>query len=452
MDKVTVIFSEICGKIKPMNAVNNGPKIPLLNGDQTVENHLDYKAARIPYARTHDSALCGNYGGEHVVDIHCVFPDFDADADLPESYDFTLTDRYLKSIEEAGTKVFYRLGESIEYRKKKYAILVPRDFSKWARICEHIIRHYTEGWADGFFMDIEYWEIWNEADGDAKDPIEAKRTWMGTPEEYYELYCVAAAHLKKCFPKLKIGGPAVSTLFNSDWVENFFKYITAKPERVPLDFFSWHLYTYDPKLFAEHSQLVRGLLEKYGYGDAESILNEWNYNIDWQERFIESVETINSMKGAAFTAASILVAQDSPVDMLMYYDARPNTTFNGMFDYISLEKQKTYYVISGFSDLAECENQVKAEISGDDLYCVAAANGEGYEIMLCYYSNELGMPKKTIELDLQDVLPGDAEFYLLDERSDNRLVKRESIQKDHALLHIEIEPQSVLFIKGGALK
>ena len=57
-----------------------------------------------------------------------------------------------------------------------------------------------------------------------------------------------------------------------------------------------------------------------------------------------------------------------------------------MFDYISLEKQKTYYVISGFSDLAECENQVKAEISGDDLYCVAAANGEGYEIMLGYYS------------------------------------------------------------------
>ena len=45
-------------------------------------------------------------------------------------------------IEAAGTKVFYRLGHRIEHEVKKYGTLPPKDFKKWAVICEHIIRHY----------------------------------------------------------------------------------------------------------------------------------------------------------------------------------------------------------------------------------------------------------------------------------------------------------------------
>ena len=53
-------------------------------------------------------------------------------------------------------------------------LLPPKDFRKWAQICEHIIRHYNEGWADGHKWDIRYWEIWNEADLDSK-------TWNTSP-------------------------------------------------------------------------------------------------------------------------------------------------------------------------------------------------------------------------------------------------------------------------------
>ena len=49
----------------------------------------------------------------------------------------------------------------------------PKDYAKWARICEHIITHYTEGWADGFNYKITYWEIWNEP--------ENIQMWQGTP-------------------------------------------------------------------------------------------------------------------------------------------------------------------------------------------------------------------------------------------------------------------------------
>ena len=28
-------------------------------------------------------------------------------------------------------------------------MLPPKDYAKWARICEHVVRHYNEGWGWG---------------------------------------------------------------------------------------------------------------------------------------------------------------------------------------------------------------------------------------------------------------------------------------------------------------
>ncbi len=46
--------------------------------------------------------------------------DFSSDVDDPASYDFVCTGEYLKSIDKAGTKIFYRLGVSIEHHAKKH--------------------------------------------------------------------------------------------------------------------------------------------------------------------------------------------------------------------------------------------------------------------------------------------------------------------------------------------
>ena len=129
--------------IKPMNGVNNGP----IGGGvrKTYGNFETYKDACIPFARNHDASFFTGYGGEHTVDVHRIFKNFDADETNPENYIFEPTDRYLQTITDAGTKVFYRLGASIEHGYK-YGTRVPKDFAKWARICENIIRHYNEGW------------------------------------------------------------------------------------------------------------------------------------------------------------------------------------------------------------------------------------------------------------------------------------------------------------------
>ena len=349
---VAIHFEKKVKQIKPMHAVNNGP---IRNRDvqQTRDNWKSYKEAGIPYARNHDASFISAYGGEHIVDVHAIFPDFCADPYDPDSYDFTLTDDYLQDTIDAGTGVFYRLGTKIEHTRKKYGSIVPADFGKWAVICEHIIRHYNEGWASGFHHNIVYWEIWNEPDG--KKINGDQPNWSGTPEEYYDLYITAATHLKKCFPELKIGGPAFSWVKGEEdpWIDGFFRAITRGNQRVPLDFFSWHQYDTGTRGILQSAEIVDNWLKKYGYPDAENILNEWNYIEGWTDKFVSSLRAIAGMRGAAFSAAVMIACQnDSPVDMAMYYDASVGTVFNGMFDYLSYEPRKGYYPFLIFSRAA----------------------------------------------------------------------------------------------------
>ena len=388
MEQIKVDFSKWVGAIKPLNAVNNGPKPD--EKEQTSGNFADFKRARIPYARTHDSAFCPDYGGPHIVDISSIFPDFDADPTLPESYDFDLTDDFLQAIIDAGTQVFFRLGESIEHARKKYHIYPPKEFKKWAVICEHIIRHYNEGWADGFHHNIVYWEIWNEPNLHIENN---SPTWGGTTAQFFDFYETAAKHLKACFPHLKIGGPALAR--GREWGEEFLA--EMKKRDVPLDFFSWHRYTSSTEVFMERVEYTRRVLDEAGYTEAESILNEWAYIKGWTDDFVYSLKAINGIKGASYVTAIMAACQYAPLDMLMYYDARPRTAFNGLFDQITQKPQKTYYALYAFSDLAELGESVAVE-NCKDVYCVAATNGSRHGMLLTYYNDDDRAPRKTLHL------------------------------------------------------
>lgn len=391
---VNIDFSKITGKIKIMHAVNNGPILANPLG-QSKGNSVFYKAAKIPYARNHDASFYSTYGGEHTVDVNFIFPDFDADPDDPASYDFIMTDKYIADTLSVGTRIFYRLGSKIEHGIKKYNTVMPKDFDKWAVICEHIIRHYNEGWANGFEYNIEYWEIWNEAD--LSDDGVTNSTWSGTPEDYYRLYKTAATHLKKCFPNLKIGGPALAYR-HDDWVEGFFNSITAG-ERVPMDFFSWHRYGNQPEQLTDDAEYYRTMLDKYGYTETESILNEWNYINSWTVGFVDSIEVIVGIKGAAFTAASMSALQKSPTDMLMYYDARP-CAFNGMFDFFSMMPLKGYYPFLMFSKLYDLKNEAESSTDDEKLYVTAATDKNGKcAAMITYYTDDDGELPKLVKIN-----------------------------------------------------
>ena len=379
---VLVDFAAEVGKVKPMNAVNNGPTGR--PGPRYHDNFDSFKAARIPYGRTHDASEYIVYGGDHCVDISAVFPNFDADEDDPASYDFPVTDKYLDDMAAAGVEPFFRLGQRIEHAVRKYNIFAPRDFAKWARIAEHVILHCNEGWANGHKRGIKYWEIWNEADGDAGRE-DNPHTWGGTPQQFYAFYETVAKHLKPRFPHLKIGGPA-ATGSRPKWCDEFLKY---QHERgTPIDFFSWHCYAVDPAMFVKRARDYRAMMEKYGYGNAESILNEWNYAHG--QAYHYSIMSLASQKGAAFLAAVMIACQAEPVDMLMYYDAKPDAHFNGVFDKVSLMPAKPYYALYAWGKLASaCDIVVKASADIPDLYVTAAkGKADRHAIFVARYSND----------------------------------------------------------------
>ena len=413
MNNVKIDFSKGLGKIKPMHAVNNGPQIA--RGDQTRGNSVLYAKAKIPYARTHDAAFYAPYGGEHTVDIGAVFPNFDADVNDEASYDFACTDNYMKQIYSVGTRPFYRLGSKIEHEVKKYGTLPPKDFLKWAQICEHIIMHYTEGWANGFFYDMEYWEIWNEPDLDPDDSTN-KRCWGGTEAEFTEFFITASTYLKARFPNLKIGGPALA--WNEDWLERFFERIErVNGKRVPLDFLSWHWYGTEPREMSEKGTRICEIARRFGYEGFESILNEWNYVRGWSDEWIYSIEQMIGIKGASFIAACMCEGQKNPaIDMLMYYDARP-CAMNGMFDFYTMRALKGYYPFLMWSKLYELQNQTSASSDDENIYVVSAENDGKIGAMVTYYAeNDNELPKR-VTIDIEGASLDGIKVYILDENN-----------------------------------
>lgn len=402
--QVTVDFDRIVGKMKPMHGVGQPPQ-PAYN---TYYHYLT--EAGIPFSRLHD--VGGWLGGGLYVDIPNIFRDFDADVEDPASYDFTFTDQLIGFLVEAKCEPYFRLGVTIEnlHMLKYYRLDPPKDNLKWARICEHIIAHYVEGWANGFHHKITYWEIWNEPDDCFSE--ERAAMWKGTPKQYFELYTVAAKHLKNRFgDKIKIGAygscgvyeyqkdkdfngifgePTNIFDFTIQFMHDFMRHIAA--ENAPLDFFSWHVYENchqsvrkDFKEIKHHADYVRAVLDRYGYVNAEHHVNEWNL---WPK-----VERRDDPIAAARSLAFMLMMQNTSTNVMCYYDAQMGgaigATYAGMFNPDTTAPYRNYYAFVAFNSLYRLKNQAHAESDDENVFVGAAVDGKKAVIVL---SNVTGAP------------------------------------------------------------
>ena len=191
-------------------------------------------------------------------------------------------------------------------------------------------------------------------------------------------------------------------------------------KRVPLDFFSWHCYACDPRKMINSIFMARQMLDEAGYTKTESILDEWNYVHGWSgEEFKYTVRSIIGIKGAAYAAAVLCAGQDSPLDMLMYYDARP-CEFDGLFDMYNFEPLKTYYVFLAWSKLAKLGRQIPVDTRGKNgIYAVGAANGKKTGVLISRFFESEDLPD---ELPITFKLKGNdlrgARLYLIDEEHD----------------------------------
>jgi xylan 1,4-beta-xylosidase len=348
-EPMVVDCATVVGTFKPLHGVNGGP----LNYGETIDLTAAWREAGIPLTRLHDC----EWPSGRIADFHSLFPDLNADPADPKSYRFVETDEYLRAIASAGARVVFRLGESIEHSATKVHVHPPADFDKWTAACIGIVRRYEAKSREPGFPQIAYWEIWNE-------PENQPAMWTGTNEEFYRLFATAARGLKREFPHLKIGGPALGAtgeVADGEFLPNSFTkgFIDhCRREQVPLDFFSWHTYTDQPASYAIKARALRAWLDEQGYAKTELHLNEWNYlpKNDWSAISRTATPAARtkwfaeqgSATGAAFAAYVLLDLQESPIEVANFFSG--DTGPFGLFERYGQPK-KTYYAFQAFHRL-----------------------------------------------------------------------------------------------------
>lgn len=424
---LNVDFTKRIGEIRRINGVNLAPR--LCGGNRNKYND-PFKALNIPVARFHDAPL--DNPGMRLIDPNMIFSNWHADVDDPRNYYFRQTDDYLRNCRDLGTDLHYRLGPSIEHTTDHYFIYPPEDFNKWIDICENIIRHYNEGWNNGFEWDIKYWTLWEEP--------ENKLLWAGEANQYFHLYALAVKRLKACFPNIKLG-TCIGNHLPPLWVADFLSY--CQREKAPMDFFGWSLYKGDLKEVISYPGKIRDLIDGYGFKDTELHVAEWNYT---NKKFghsgrdaEESPYGCYGCDGAAFAAAVLTGWQDTPLTMANYYTA---SVVMGLFDRYATPK-KVYYGFLAFGEITKYKDRVTAVSETDDVTILAGLNTEGEgAILVSAFRSE----KTSLKLMIKGAKTTNLEVCLVDNDLSLESVEFKSEGDD---LLIDKKPGSSVFLIKG---
>ena len=131
---------------------------------------------------------------------------------------------------------------------------VPSDWNVWEKINSDWAAH----WKEKAFGN-QYIEVWNEPDC-------GTMFFLGTKEDYFDIYKHAAPAIVQTNPDLKVGGP-VSALNN--WHSDFVNYVKAN--NLPLDFISCHAYGTPGWQFST----IHDVLNTAGRKEAEILMTEF---------------------------------------------------------------------------------------------------------------------------------------------------------------------------------
>jgi hypothetical protein len=388
---LSVDAGKVVGEIRSFQGLNGLPS-PVMTGLPSLVQQ--YKDLRVNQVRTHDAMgpsevdtkfelgngeliwlIPDNAQRAGVVKAGndaIIFPDWKADPEKPESYNFVPTDKMVAAILASGAEVYYRIGRSWGAAN----VNSPDDFDKFASVLKHVAMHYNQGWANGFHDGIRYWEFWNEPDG---------LFWSGTPQQFYSLYEKTARVLKSVDPTLRIGGDGKA--FPSDdggYREGFIDYCAA--HKVPLDFYSWHTYangSADPYDAVRLAKEIRGILDTHGFPHAESILSEWNLSADFTEP--EKAE-LQGAHNAAYIGAVLSYLQDTSVDHAHFY--RGDAAWMGLFD-LDGKYFKTAYTFKAMGQMLDTPQRLA--VGGADTFGFAAlagrsADGNTVQIAISNYA------------------------------------------------------------------
>ena len=407
MSKIIVNKANVLGKMKPVHSMIGIPSTSIRSEIRWNFGYFEHmKNLGTPYSRY--DGVGGNYGGGVYVDVSNIFKNFDADYTDPKNYDFGCTDWLVRECYERGVKPIFRLGETIEkdHWLKTYKVFPPKDFKKWAFICDRIIQHYNKGWACGYKANIIYWEIWSGPDY-ARE-IKDNACWKGSKEAYFELYKVVANHLKTLFPNIKVGGynsVGFKSIVNSnednyqvEFFNDFIKYISAEETKAPLDFFSWSSFERNPEDNKKCAEFVRKTLDDAGFTACESICGAWN----------PGKENKGTLLDSTLIGANLISWQKSPVDIACF-DKLTMVTSNlfGPTTYRQGKPSIAYYSVMAFNHVYKLGDEIEVNSDDKDLLTVASTDGKATAIFLVNNSNE----DKKVEISLKKIKGKNKELY-----------------------------------------
>ena len=396
LPELTLDFDKVIGKIKPLNGGNLAPPLYCTN---LMDISEPFKELRMPYTRLHDAPL--DNPGWRIVDFNMIFPFMHLDADNPRNYYFEQTDEYISHCINLGTQVIYRLGPSVEHHRPRYDMRAVPDeqWDKWANVAINIIRHYNEGWGNGFHFGIRYWELWCEPEGmwvlsedqirklaglapDA--PIEPKCELACTLDHYNRFYAHVASIIKAACPDIMVGGPAHMRIDAEGATGGFLK--CCAEHHAPLDFYSWHCYTDNIEFMRDQVAYAREVVDSYGYTKAELHLNEWHYvpgswsRVKPEKKPFMYEYKMKDLDAAAFNTAVLNLWQDTPLDYACYYTTS-NTSF-GLFSQFGVPT-KAYYAMKAWGMMADYAERVEVTANDRDIYPLAGRNANGDVALIC---------------------------------------------------------------------
>lgn len=234
-----------------------------------------------------------------------LFPDWSADPDDPASYNFTATDQWVDAVHAIGAEVMFTVASSIPKNK-----LPAEDVELYGRVVEHIVRHYSQGWAGGPAKPIRIYEF-----GDQPDfgPLH----FAGKPEEFYAMYRAFCEAAFRVDATLTVGGPSLAFALEADapYREGFLEFV--RENDLPLHFFSFLWFTdgsRDPLDYRYVARELRTVLDRHGFTDTDLTLSYWNYLA------VPSSSAPAAEKGA-FQVATAIALQDTVIDHAFFFRA-----------------------------------------------------------------------------------------------------------------------------------
>lgn len=338
------------------------------------------------------------------------------------TYDFDTLDELVKLLDEHGVRPYwawsyipYPLQVDGNWRKG------PSDLDAWQEMFRTFAEHYrTSG------LRIAYHEVYNEPDcGDV--------FYLGTMEDYTQLYIRAAKGLKEGDPDAVIGGPS-SAFVDITGDRNLHYFLkNVQDAGVPLDFFSHHSYGCDSKQYIARTKQARAILSQYECFDTTEIhLNEYNSLI---QPFTANGPAEHSLGGATMLTSFQLLLEETDVT-LAHWAQFMDTGFEPLGSIDPFGRIKApYWAYWMYSQMPEQRVKITglAKATDEGLHAMASADKETACILLWNDSSKKAVSAQ-IELPKLPFSKGTVETYVMNDDID-------PYWKTNG--DVEVKPQSV---------